>query len=284
MRWARPLGLVAAVLLIAATATAQIGVTPPFSEIVIDGRVSTHSLRLLNFGDKDVDVGVVIYHWDMDEANQVRIIPPTEQSLDQWLIVNPLRFTIPADGSQVVRYAVRPKVEPEPGEHRAMIFFEEQPTPVAEGEDPVMEILFRLGTAIYAQAGEIQRTAELHAVAADAAGMVVDLTASGNAHVRLDGQYAVWRTEDFPGADATTPIAGLGAPDSEVPETIVTVGALPNKPVLPGTRREITLAFDPPLAPGDYVLDINGAAGTTVIDLAQPFSVHEAATPEAIED
>ena len=39
------------------------------------------------------------------------------------MIINPVEFTIPAGGEQVVRFAVRPRAQPEPGEHRAMVFF-----------------------------------------------------------------------------------------------------------------------------------------------------------------
>lgn len=126
---------------------AQVGLSPPKLDITIDesGKPSTHSIRIVNFGKKAVEVQVSVYNWEMDEDSQVRIIPPTDQSLDQWMVINPLRFTLPSEGSQAVRFSVRPKVKPEPGEHRAMIFFEQVPP---DDDAPEIRFVFRLGAAV----------------------------------------------------------------------------------------------------------------------------------------
>jgi len=49
-------------------------------------------------------------------------------------------------------------------------------------------------------------------------------------------------------------------------------------PVLPGSRRQLVLQEQLTLAPGDYVLDINGDLSGTPVDLAAPFTVAEPAT------
>ncbi len=257
--------------LLAAPLAAQVGLSPPKLDITIDpsGRPSTHSIRIVNFGDQAVEVQVVVYNWDMDEDNQVRILPPDEQSLDQWMVLNPLRFTVPADGSQAVRFSVRPKVRPEPGEHRAMIFFEQVPP---EDKAPEIRFVFRLGAAVYGQVGELRRIGELHAVEAGGHAASFDVESVGTANVRFAGQYAVWPAAAFPGAEATSAIDGLDQPDAVVPEPIVEAGPLPPTAVLPGTRRKVPLQLHEALEAGDYVLDLNGTLGETEVDLAVPFS------------
>ncbi len=257
--------------LLAAPVAAQVGLSPPKLDITVDpsGKPSTHSIRIVNFSDQAAEVQVVVHNWDMDEDNQVRILPPDEQSLDQWMVINPLRFTLPADGSQAVRFSVRPKVRPEPGEHRAMIFFEQVPP---EDKAPEIRFIFRLGAAVYGQVGELTRIGELHAVEAGGYAAGFDVGSVGTANVRFAGQYAVWPAATFPGAGATRPIDGLDQPGATVPEPIVEADLLPPTAVLPGTRRKVTLQLKEALAAGDYVLDLNGTLGETEVDLAVPFS------------
>jgi len=84
---------------------------------------ATESITVLNLGNEPMQVEVAVQNWDFDNNNNYRALPPTPQSLDQWLIINPVKLSIPAKSQQTVRLAVRPRVEPEDGEHRAMVFF-----------------------------------------------------------------------------------------------------------------------------------------------------------------
>ncbi len=250
---------------------AQVGLSPPKLDITIDdsGKPSTHTIRIVNFGDQAVEVQVVVYNWDMDENNQVRILPPDEQSLDQWMVLNPLRFTVPAEGSQAVRFSVRPKVKPEPGEHRAMIFFEQVPP---EDKSPEIRFVFRLGAAVYGQVGELTRIGELHSAEAGGAGASFDVSSVGTANMRFAGQYAIWPAASYPGTERTAQIEGLDNPGATVPEPILEAGLLPPTAVLPGTRRTVKLQFKETLESGDYVLDLNGTLGETGIDMAVAFT------------
>lgn len=258
-------------LLVAAPLWAQIGLSPPKLDITIDesGKPSAHSIRVVNFGDEEVEVQVVVHNWDMDESNTVRILPPTEQSLDQWMAISPLRFTIPPEGSQVVRFSVRPLVEPEPGEHRAMLFFEQVPP---EQTGPEIRFIFRMGAAVYGQVGETIRIGKLHSAQADGYSAQFDISSIGTANVRFDGQYAVWPADLYPGAEQTQPIDGLESGDYSAPGPIIEAGTLPPTAVLPGTRRVVDMNLREALDAGDYVLDLNGSLGETPIDLAVPFS------------
>ncbi len=253
-------------MLAAAPALAQIGVSPPRTEFSLDDGRATHTIRVFNVGGETVEVAVEISHWDLDEDNRVRIIPPTEQSLDQWLVVNPLRFTLAPGGAQAVRLAARPRVEPEPGEHRALLYFRQIPPTHEDGSVDGTKVLFRLGTSVIGLAQPVVREAVVHEMTVEASGIRVDIESLGNTHVRLAGQWAVWPAEVYPGREKTGPIEGLET-DEEValPDGVVAARMLSSLPVLPGTRRVIPTGFGLPLEPGAYVVDVHGeVAGVDV--------------------
>jgi hypothetical protein len=251
----------------------QVAVSPSRVELQIGDRPTTESLTLFNYSDQPVQIAVSLAHWDLDDRNNVRIIEPDEQSLDQWMVVNPLRFSVPANSSQIVRYSIRPRVRPEPGEHRAMIYFE-QDLPPEQGK---LRVKFRLGVAIYAYAGEPFREGKLNSIELiDGTNPVtarLDISSRGDSHIRLGGQYAIWRAEHYPGHEHTGPIEGVGHADPVLPDGVLVTGLLPAKPVLPDTRRGILLQTAVKLEPGSYVLDLNGEIPGDSIDLALPFTV-----------
>lgn len=240
---------------------AVVGVSPGKFEIEIGNRPAVQSLRLFNLGDSEVEVQATVANWNLAEDNTVVVMEPTEQSLDQWIVINPLRFTIAPRSSQTVRFAVRPRVEPESGEHRAMLYFEEVlPEERNAGE---VYVNFKLGVAVYGNAGEIVREPELHGieVVSDHRTFAArfDLSSHGNAHVRLGGQYAIWPAASFPGVSAVAPIAQLGDEGAELPAGVSAAGTLPSVPVLAGTRREIPLVVQHGLPAGEYVFATLGA-------------------------
>ncbi len=256
-----------------ASAPPQVGISPTRFELTIGARPTVESFRVINFGEEPLEIQVSVAHWRMDERNQVQVVAPTEQSLDQWMVINPLRFNIPPGGTQAVRFSVRPRVEPEDGEHRAMIYLNQV---LPEGGDGAKGIRFRFqyGVTVYGYAGEVRRAGELHAVTAvPGTGPVrfdFDLSSTGNAHVRMEGQYAIWPAEAYPGAEHTELVTGK---DARPPAAVIHAGDLPALPVLAGTRRTMPLQPKLELPPGSYVLDLNGTLHDEVLDLAVPFTV-----------
>jgi hypothetical protein len=260
----------------AATPPAQIAVSPSKFELKIGARSTTQSVTLMNLGDQPVDIDVAVANWDLDEANQVQLLEPDEQSLDQWMVINPLRFTVPGGGSQTVRFSIRPRVEPEPGEHRAMIYFNQV---LPDASEHVVRVKFSVGVAVYGLVGEIERRGTLHDV--DVVGGTnppvarLDVSSDGSAHVRMAGQYAIYPASDYPGTEHTGWSPDVRPNEIEVPELAVSAGALPARPVLATTRREILLQSRGELPPGNYVLDLNGDLQGSAIDLAIPFTIAE---------
>jgi hypothetical protein len=232
----------------------------------------------MNLGDGPVDVEVVVASWDLDESNQIRILEPNEQSLDQWIVINPLRFTVPGGESQTVRFSIRPRVRPEPGEHRAMIYFN-QVLPEEERSQHIMRVKFSFGVAVYGLVGDVVRSGRLNDVHVDDGSNPLvarlDVSSDGSAHVRMTGQYAIYPADAYPGSDKTSWIQDQSPREIQVPELAVAAGMLPARPVLAATRREVLLQTRRELPPGDYVLDLNGDLEGEAIDVAIPFTIAE---------
>ena len=254
----------------AASPPPQVGISPTRFEVPVGSSPTTNSFRVTNLGEDPLEIRVSIANWEMDEENHVRIIAPTPQSLDQWIVVNPVHFTVPPRESQVVRFSIRPRVEPEPGEHRAMIYLDQvlDEAPAGSG----LRIKFQYGVTVYGYVGEPDRQGTVE-TSVDAGTEAVearfDIRSTGSAYVRLGGTWAVWSAADYQGASATAPVKGDAAGSTR---GLLTTGNLPALPVLGGTTRTQRFALHG-LPAGDYVLDVNGELSGTPIDEGIPFSV-----------
>jgi len=274
----------AALCLLLATAAwatkppAQIAVSPSRFDLRIGSKPTTESIKLVNLGRDPVTIRVSTATWDLDEASRIRILEPDEQSLDRWLVINPLRFTIAPGKSQVVRFSIRPRVEPSPGEHRAMVYFDQQ---LPEKNDSLLHIKFRLGVAIYGQVGETTRIGQLNsATVSTGANPVIarfDISSVGSAHVRMTGQYAIYPADLFSELDRRSLLATLKDDETPPPDFVLAAGALPSLPVLADTRREVRLRIGRELPPGRYVLDVLGELSGESIDMTLPFTINDPA-------
>ncbi len=252
------------------SASAQIGVSPSRFELDVGAIPTTETIRLFNFGDQPADVQVSVHNFDLDEFNDVRILPPDEQSLDRWLVINPLRFTVPPRQSQVVRFSPRPRIRPGAGEHRAMIFFEEAGAPKkVDGYD----VVFRLGVAVYGYVGAVTRLASLERIHVDRSSAMLEIASRGTGHVRLQGTYAVWPAGSGPGDAGTAILSAFDEDPEQYPDGVVLAGKLPSTPVLPGASRSCRLPFGASLPPGDYVLEMYGTLAGEALSRRVPFSV-----------
>lgn len=274
----RRLWLLAALLLLTAGAHAQVGLSPQILDISLDAPTS-QAFRMFNYTADDKVVKVTVVNWTMDADGKVTTIPTTEQSLDGWLVINPLEFTVKAGQNQVVRIAARPAVKLTPGEHRAMVYFEEQPQAKAPGAATTLRTVFRFGAAVYGHVGPIERKGELTELKARAEAGELTLRNDGNATSRCSGTFAIWRKADFPGDATTSAIPKAGTEEAQLPPGVVAAGRLPTDAVLPAATRRVMFdyALKSPLPPGDYVLDLNGTFGDSPLDRSQTFRVEAAA-------
>ncbi len=197
---------------VALGAQAQIAISPQLLDLTLDQAATTNAFRLYNYTSEDKRVRVSLVPWDKDAANDVRDLPSGETTLDRWAIVSPLQFDLPAGKSQAVRVAIRPAVALPPGEHRLMLYFnEETPPKPATTQGATLNVRFRLGAAVYVHVGPVERRGELHSVKADGQGMTLDVTNTGNATSRFDGQYVVYPAGRFPGSGKVPRVERAGS-------------------------------------------------------------------------
>lgn len=219
----------------------QLALSPSRVEIKADDISKTQSITVLNLGSTPMEVEVSVQNWDFDDNNNYRALAPTPQSLDQWLIINPVRLKVPAKGQQTVRLAVRPKAKPEAGEHRAMVFFRQvHGSENAKG----VNIKFNVGVPIYAYFGEVEQKATLHSMQFDQSSneLSFDVSNEGNAYVRPQGFFMIVPA-DNKDSDALL-LSRLNAKTGEVSSVEpVSKGRFSAKPVFAGERRVVRAAL-----------------------------------------
>ena len=218
----------------------QVAISPSLVELSVDDGPVNGSIRMQNLKSEPVTVKVEVFNWTLDERNNVKLLPGDPQSLDRWLLISPLFFTIEPGSSQVIRYSVRPGVRPEPGEHRAMIYLSEQ----GEGHGPEgqgFRIRFRYGLAMYGYSGSRRESAEIEGLSLDKGSLALKAVVrnTGNIHTRLTGSYAIWKPGSFPGFRQMMKMIEEGQGGLR-PEGLIATGSLHSTPILPGQRRTIT--------------------------------------------
>ncbi|WP_395679958.1 hypothetical protein [Dokdonella sp.] len=247
---------------------AQVAISPQILDIPLDDGAQTHAFRLYNYMTEDKRVRVSLANWTLDEDNQVSLLPPTETSLDHWTVINPLEFDLSAGKSQAVRLAIRPAVPLAPGEHRVMVYFDEiAPTDPSKEAPATLRARFRIGAAVYVHVGPAIHDGTINSVAADRTGFRINVTTTGNATTRFDGQYVVYPARDFPGKGKVPAIEKLDLPDMKLPPGAVAGGRIPATAVLPGSTRTVKETFRAKaFPPGRYVVAFNGQFGKAAID------------------
>lgn len=249
-----------------------IAVSPGNVTVDISSGSAGGAIRVFNLNSDPMTVNANVSHFDLDAGNKVRAIPPTPQSLDQWLLINPLRFTIPPGGSQVVRFAVRPRARPDPGEHRAMVYFSPQ---LESDPEATISVAVRMGVAIYGVAQPVRRLGSVQQmqVSATTAGVDLALTvvSTGNALVRLNGHYGIWPESNYPGDSAASRSLARLERDA-VPEAALAAGRLPTTPVLAGTERVLVQSVPVDLESGRrYRIAIQGELQDTPLTASVTF-------------
>lgn len=245
----------------------QIAISPSMVELTIENKPVNGSIRMQNLKKEPVSVKVELYNWTLDEQNHVKLIPGDAQSLDRWMLVSPVSFTIDPGASQVIRYSVRPSVKPEPGEHRAMIYLSEQSPEAVKKESGAVQVLFRYGMAVYGYSGAKHESAELTSITFDKASSSIKVLVrnSGNIHTRLTGNYTVWKAGTFPGFKVMREMND-NPKANPTPAGLITSGTLHSTPVLPGHRRTITEKLELPVVKEGFVVALSGKIGTQAIE------------------
>ncbi len=251
----------------------QIAVSPMRFEVPLGNKPVRRSMKVINQGKTPLEVGISVGHWDLDNNNKVRNIAPTSQSLDQWLVVSPLKLKIPAGKTRTLRFAIRPFTRPRTGEHRAMIYLD-QGGPVRKGANGV-SFRFRIGVPVYANVGKPVRHGSIKWIKAKPSQIGFNIENSGKYNVRFWGNYAIWKRERFPGSSAASRALAAASLSKKFrkPKTALDGGALPSTPVLPGYRRTIPIKPKPGLKPGSYKILMQGKLGDAPLNKTYAFTV-----------
>lgn len=251
---------------------AQVALTPQMYTINLGKTNQTWSFRLINFTNEPKPVIVSVINWSMDSHGNIIPSPIEEQSLAPWIQINPTSFTLPANGSQVIRFAIRPAVPLVPGEHRAMIFFSEQSSNNAQ-PNGTFRALFRLGAAIYARVPPYTMLGEISSIKPTAKGIEFKVYNAGNATTRMFGEYLILKKDDH--SYSKQWVNSIGTANFKLPYDTIARGKLPLDADLPGLSRSMYLIFknNLVLAPGSYILYLNGNFGTTIINRKLTFII-----------
>lgn len=272
-------------LLFGNTLKGQVGISPQNFIVDLDSPGKVHAYRLMNMGQSPVRIKVDLMSFELNENNQVVPTVPTEASLENWIIVNPLELTISPGDSQVVRFSIRPAIELPVGEHRAAIIFQQLPTTEEElpsassGEaSMVFKSLFRLQSAIYATVGHIERTGYHHDVRLSEDSLWVQVENTGNGHIRLSGDWALWPSSQYNATQGNQWLNWLGLTNSErQANTLISPpehhGRLSANPVMPYAKRWLRIPIPGGIQPGRYHLEIKGQLSDSPIQLSTSLHV-----------
>lgn len=270
--------IIAAVTGVAAAIPVQafeFAVSPMRVEFELGNRPVTRALKIVNHSNRRMELSIRVANFDMDEANKVREIAPTAQSMDQWIIVRPLKVALDAGQTRTIRFAVRPYVKPKPGEHRAMIFIASENPREKNGK---LDIGFRFGVAVYGSVGKISRVATLHGVEAKPKSIALDISSHGNAATRFLGSYGIWKSKAFPGTEAAAArleLRKFRVKQNYKPDGAIAARPVPALPVFPGTRRQVVAEVDGKLAPGKYTVLVAGRLGSQAIQRTVSLTVEK---------
>ncbi len=252
----------------------QIALSPQTYDINLDQGHRTHSYRLHNLGNLPVRTRVDVINWALDENSNLVAQAPTEHSLDQWTIINPLLLDIPPGESRVVRFSIRPALKLPAGEYRVGVVFTEEPSPFAPEDKPensasvVLATRFQIQSAVYVTTGDIVRQGHIEDVSLQNESLNIRLASQGNAHVRLKADYEIW------------PFAGEAEPSEEQQRSVPTAapirrGRLTTTPVLQGTTRTLRTPLESPLTSGRYRVHISGDLGADTLQETYVIEINE---------
>lgn len=234
-------------------------VAPPRFELTIpSGGASTQAIEVTNADEKPVKLKAYPSDWTLGSSGEMNYQKSGTQthSCSNWLTINPMEFTIPAQGTQVVRFTLKAPLGASGG-YWTVVFFESAPEP-RPGERVGMLFNARVGSIVYATiAGTATKSGKIAGlkVGKPSPGKPLAVTAlfqnSGSVPLRPKGKLEVFDSQ------------GKRLGTADIPETAV----------LPESSREIQTLYSGTLAKGTLritvTLDYGGSeilAGETTFE------------------
>ena len=233
----------------------QVAVSPSRFEITYGKKMKTYALTLINYSDHKIKARISLSNWTL-EGDKIKELPPTPQSLDQWMLITPLNVRIAPHGTQTIRFAIRPRTKPTPGEHRAMIWIDQIQDSQFENEG--IQAKFRFGVAVYLYVPPISPKGKLQKLSAVSKTKTVASTLkfsnNGNVHDRFNGTLSLWKANSPLSTEQRNAILSKNLKSNY----LISREAVPSKPLLPKTQQTIKVFLKKPKIKGPYILYLHG--------------------------
>jgi hypothetical protein len=222
--------------------SAHIGFSPSMFRVSLDSGQADGTINVINLSDKAKRVALDVKPWELAVDSTVLELPSSEDSLDQWMIINPTDFMIESQASRSIRWAIMPRVQLPNGEYRVMIYLTEMGDP--EDKRP-LQLNYRFGLPVYVTVGDANRIGVLDDIVINVEDKLkpkfgLTISSIGNAHVRIRGSYGLWDKTLWPGEDkALAELSKTDKPSGVFSEAGVSISNLPKRPILQDTTRTI---------------------------------------------
>ncbi len=233
----------------------QVAVSPSRFEITYDKKMKTYALTLINYSDHKIKARISLSNWTL-EGDKIKELPPTPQSLDQWMLITPLNVRVAPHSTQTVRFAIRPRTKPAPGEHRAMIWIDQVQDSQFENEG--IQAKFKFGVAVYLYVPPISPKGKLQKLSAVSKAKTIEVTLkfsnSGNVHDRFKGTLSLWKANSPLSEEERNAILSQNIKNTY----LISKEAVPTKPLLPKIQQTIKVFLKKPKSKGPYILYLHG--------------------------
>ena len=234
---------------------AQVAVSPALLELAYDPHSKTEAITFFNYSDRTIHATISLSNWTLDGNGKTKITPPTPQSLDQWILITPLNFTVKPKDRQTIRFAIRARAKPAAGEHRAMIWIDEVLPSNAKNDG--MRAKFRFGIPVYLAVQPAKADGRLQGMQVKAhpgsLNILFVCVNKGNLHDRMDGTISLWK--------AGTPLSQKERDEillqNKKSKYLVLDTRIPGEPVFPKQKRTISTRLNVPKK-GRYLLYVKG--------------------------
>ncbi len=234
----------------------QIAVSPSRFDITYGKKMKTYALTLINYADHKIKAHISLSNWTLDN-DKIKELSPTPQSLDQWMLITPLNVSIAPKETQTIRFAIRPRSKPTPGEHRAMIWIDQVQDSQFENEG--VQAKFRFGVAVYLSVPPVSAKGELQRISVtnttNNIAVALKFSNSGNVHDRFNGTLSFWKANSTLSSQQKNDILTQDLKNTQ----LVTKMAVPSNPLLPKLQQTTKVFLKKPKIKGPYILYLHGA-------------------------
>lgn len=173
------------------------------------GQVLTSAFRLTLDGDQPkTRFKAHMQDWwrSEDGAQSFYREPGTlSRSCGRWVTLNPVETEVLPGETMTIRLTIAVSPEAEPGGYWCVLTIDELPDPLAASQGVDVRFMASVSVGVFVYVGELQRAAEITAVAVQDDSAVVTVRNDGNTPLAIEGRFEFLK----PGAVAPTAVINL---------------------------------------------------------------------------